>query len=312
MEKNFTFTIIGQIFFVTMIIVFLNLVLFPIRESAMGNFWILLSFVILGGILIKNILRELKIQEKIEFLIKRLNNANEQLKFLDKQKTEFISIASHQLRNPLTVISGYSSMILDEDFGKVPKNLKEPIARINNASSSLALLINDFLNISKIEKGEIEYLIDKVNLTEVLNNLFKEYEIMVKNHNLILRTKYNKNKNIFIKSDTGKLKQIFSNLFDNAIKYTIKGYIEIDMIEKNKKIIVSFKDTGIGISKREQDKIFNKFSRSEKANSVNVYGNGLGLYVSKVMTEAMNGRIWVESDGENKGTTFFVEFDVAE
>lgn len=268
--------------------------------------------VVIGIFLIRSIFKEISTQDEIDLLIKKLNNTNEKIVALDKQKTEFVSIASHQLRSPLTAIHGYTSMILDGDFGKVPANLQEPLTRISNSSSSLGFLINDFLNISRIEKGQMEYLFDRVNVTKILNDLFKEFTMVAKNHNLVLREKYDETKEIFVKADEGKLKQIISNLIDNAIKYTLKGYVELDLQEKNGKVLISIKDTGIGMSQTTKSKIFEKFSRAENASLVNAYGSGLGLYVAKVMTEAQNAKIWVESDGEGKGSTFFVEFPLLE
>jgi len=266
--------------------------------------------VVIGIFLIRSIFKEISTQDEIDLLIKKLNNTNAQIIALDKQKTEFVSIASHQLRGPLTVVHGYASMMLEGDFGKVPSNLQEPITRINSASASLGFLINDFLNISRIEKGQLEYTFDKVNVTVLLNDLFKEFTMVAKNHNLVLRERFDETKDIFVKADKGKLKQVISNLIDNAIKYTLKGYVELDLQEKSGKVLISIKDTGIGVSKNTLAKLFEKFSRSEKAGLVNVYGSGLGLYVAKVMTEAQDAKIWVESDGDNMGSVFFVEFEV--
>ena len=266
--------------------------------------------VVIGIFLIRSIFKEINTQDEIETLIKKLNNTNQKLQELDKQKTEFVSIASHQLRSPLTAVQGYSSMILEGDFGKVPSNLTEPLTRINSASASLGFLINDFLNISRIEKGQMEYVFDKVNVMALLNDLYKEFTLVAKNHNLILREKYDETKEVFIKADQGKLKQVISNLIDNAIKYTVKGYVELDLQEKGDKVLISIKDSGIGMSKETKGKIFEKFSRAENASLVNAYGSGLGLYVAKVLTETQEGKIWVESDGENKGSVFFVEFEV--
>jgi len=266
--------------------------------------------VVIGIFLIRSIFKEISTQDEIDLLIKKLNNTNEKIVALDKQKTEFVSIASHQLRSPLTVVQGYTSMMLEGDFGKVPANLQEPLTRVHSASASLGFLINDFLNISRIEKGQLEYTFDKVNVTALLNDLFKEFTLVAKNHNLVLREKYDETKEIFVKADLGKLKQVLSNLIDNAIKYTLKGYVELDLQEKAGKVLISIKDTGIGMDKKTKAKLFEKFSRSQRAGLVNVYGSGFGLYVAKVMTEAQSAKIWVESEGNDKGSTFFVEFEV--
>jgi len=288
----------------------LGKVFFSIDTNPIIALAIFTTSVVIGIFLIRSIFKEISTQDEIDGLIKKLNNTNEKILELDKQKTEFVSIASHQLRSPLTAVQGYSSMILEGDFGKVPANLQEPLTRINSASASLGFLINDFLNISRIEKGQLEYTFDRINVTTLLGDLFKEFTLVAKNHNLILREKYDETKDIFVKADQGKLKQIISNLIDNAIKYTLKGYVELDLHEKNGKVLISIKDTGIGMTKATMNKLFEKFSRAKNASSVNVYGSGLGLYVAKVMTEAQSAKIWVESDGENKGSTFFVEFEV--
>lgn len=266
--------------------------------------------IVIGIFLIRSILKEISTQDEMDLLIKKLNNINEKIVVLEKQKTEFVSIASHQFRSPLTSIHGYTSMMLDGDFGKVPSNFREPLIRVHNASTSLGFLINDFLNISRIEKGQLEYTFDKVSVTALLNDLFKEFSLVAKNHNLVLREKYDETQEIFIKADLGKLKQVLSNLIDNAIKYTLKGYVELDLQEKAGKVLISIKDTGIGMDKKTKAKLFEKFSRSQRAGLVNVYGSGLGLYVAKVMTEAQSAKIWVESEGDDKGSTFFVEFEV--
>jgi len=302
-----------QLLALTVWVAILGKIFFPnSAEDQTMSLAIFVTSVVIGVFLIRSIFREINTQDEIDKLVKKLNDNNLKLCSLDKQKTEFVSIASHQLRSPLTVVQGYTSMMLEGDFGKVPDNLKEPLTRINSASASLGFLISDFLNISRIEKGQLEYTIEPLNITQILNDILKEFELVAKNHNLVLRTKHNGRLDIIINADIGKLKQVMSNLLDNAIKYTLKGYVETDLVLHNKKVLFSIKDTGIGIAPESIHKIFEKFSRTEKAGLVNVYGSGLGLYVAKVMTESMGGKIWIESDGEGKGSTFFVEFDVVE
>ena len=264
--------------------------------------------VLLGIFLIINLTREIKIQKIVDDLVHKLQEDNERLKKLDEQKTEFVSLASHQLRGPLSVIQGYSSMLNDGDYGKIPEKLSEPVDRIFRASNALGFLINDYLDVSRIERGEMEYVIEDVNLSRLTKEVASEFKIIAKKSGLKLDFTHKTNKEYFVRADKSKMKQILSNLIDNAIKYTKEGEITVSCERKSNFVVIKVQDTGIGLSKKDTEEIFAKFKRAKTAISVDVSGTGLGLFVAKVMTRAQEGEIWVESEGPGKGSAFNLKF----
>lgn len=264
---------------------------------------------IFGLLLIKSVLREVKAKEKIQNLAKDLEAANVELKKLDKAKSEFLSIASHQLRTPLTAIKGYSSMILEGAFGKFSEGVKDATGKILESSRQLVLMIDDFLDISKIEAGKMSYEFSTFNLDDLIKKMVKGFLDNNKKARELNLKYITSNQDFPIRGDINKISQVVSNLLDNAVKYTPTGYINVHL-DKNQKgdaAILTVKDTGIGISKETMAKLFQKFSRSEKSSLFNTSGSGLGLYVAKRIITDHKGRIWVESDGPGKGSSFFVE-----
>lgn len=277
-------------------------------ENIAGNDLVLfITSVFIGAFLIRSIFRELKNQDEIDSLINKIYKKNDKLRVLDKRKTEFVSLASHQMRGPLSSIQGYTSMLLENDFGEVPEKMKEPLERIMKSTNSLGYLLNDFLNVSKIEKGEMQYDFQKHNLNNILNEIVNRFEPEIDKRGLELDFEFDNTNNIFIQADKDKITQVFSNLLENAIKYTQKGsiYIHTELID-NDKIKINFRDTGMGILKDTQEKLFEKFVRSERAIKADVSGSGLGLYVAKTIVKDHGGSISVESEGIDKGSNFIV------
>ncbi len=266
---------------------------------------------IVGILLIRSMFREVEIEADVEKLIGKLHRNNILLKKVDVQKNEFVSLASHQLRGPLTNIYGYISMILDGDYGEVPEHLREPINRIFKSSTFLGFLINDFLNVSRIDKGEMEYTIQDFDVSTMLDQLMKEFQLVAKTAHLDFMREFNEADKIMVRADLNKTKQIISNLLDNAIKYTPKGYVALGYKVDSKKITIAIRDSGIGLGTSMKENLFKKFSRDKEASKVNISGSGLGLYVAAVMIKGMDGRIWAESAGPGKGTTFYVELPLA-
>jgi signal transduction histidine kinase len=243
-------------------------------------------------------------------LSKKLEDANGRLKELDKMKSEFVSIASHQLRSPLTAIRGYASMLLEGSFGRLPKKSKEAIERIAESSHYMALSVEDYLNVSRIEAGHMKYELSDFDLKSEIEKVAEEMRPAVEHKGLALEYKTDCKGSCKIHADIGKTRQVLHNLIDNAMKYTPGGKISIVTHDDpgKRKIYVTIKDTGVGMSRETIDALFDKFVRAQNANKVNVTGTGLGLFVAKKMVEDMGGRIWAESEGEEKGSTFNVEF----
>jgi signal transduction histidine kinase len=201
-------------------------------------------------------------------------------------------------------------MILEGDYGKIPEEIRQPMNRMLKSSSSLGILVNDFLNVSRIEKGEMEYLIEDFDIMLLLSSLVPDFSIQAKEKGLVLEKKCKPGK-IIARGDVNKTRQIISNVLDNAIKYTPKGKITIDCSQGNNSVTISISDTGIGIDKNFGEEIFKKFIRNEEAIKLEVSGTGLGLYIATVMVGAMNGKIWAESEGVNKGSSFYIKLPLS-
>lgn len=262
------------------------------------------------------ILENTELFNKVIRSAKDLRRLNQRLKRLDAAKSEFISIASHQLRTPLSAIKGYVSMMMDGDFGLVNHKLEEPLKRVYLSNQRLIDLVENLLNISRMESGRMQYSFELVDLAGFVNGLIKDLQILADRKGIYL--KYNKPAKPIAKffADQEKLRQIVMNLIDNAIKYTKVGGITVTVREeentktRKKKIIFMVKDTGIGIDKEDLPLLFQKFERGKGISLVHTEGTGLGLYVCKQLTEAHQGKIKFESKGKNKGSRFIVEFPV--
>ncbi|MBU1889875.1 GAF domain-containing protein, partial [Patescibacteria group bacterium] len=248
--------------------------------------------------------RNLRLVEEMREINVQLEKANDHLLQLDEAKNEFISIASHQLRTPLTGIKGYLAMIVDGDFGKVPAKMNDILKQVLEASKRMIRLVNLFLNITKIEAGK--FTLDKkpTDMVELIQTEINEVIKVAEEKNIKINFVKPKAKFPKIIVDGDKLKDVILNLVDNAIKYTDKGKITVNLIELDKSIEVSVKDTGRGIAKAETSKLFSKFVRGEGIAQVQPDGSGLGLYIAKRIVDAHKGEIWVESEGLGKGSTF--------
>ncbi len=269
--------------------------------------------IIFGLILIKSVKREVAQREKIEKLASalaetndELNIANDKLKELDKQKTEFVSVASHQLRAPTTAIKGYSSMLLEGSYGPLEEKAKQAVDVIFQSAQKLNFVIEDFLNITRIELGKMKYEITEIDFKKMIDQVFKELEPVAKRKSLDFS--FSAGRGSFkVMADPSKLSQVIMNIVDNSIKYTPSGSIKARLEVKDGKRRFSITDTGVGMSEETKGRLFQKFTRAYNASASNGTGTGLGLFVAKQMIEAQGGRMWVESPGEGEGSTFFVE-----
>lgn len=267
------------------------------------------AVVILGLVLIQSVIKEIESREKIEKLAADLQMANEKLKELDQRKSEFVSLASHQLRSPLTAIKGYASMLLEGSFGPLADKTKEAIDRIFESSNRLVNIIEDFLTISRIEQNRLAFSFGPVDFKKLVAGIAEDIKTVAGKRGLTLVFSPPKEDSFMITADSGKIAQVVTNLIDNAIKYTPSGTIEVALKKNEKKrtVLLSVKDSGVGIPKEELQEVFSKFVRGKNAHNINVTGSGLGLYIAQELVKAHNGRIWAESEGEGRGSTFFIE-----
>jgi len=247
-------------------------------------------------------------KNQIEETNTKLEDANQKLKGLDQLKTEFVSLASHQLRSPLTAIKGYASMLADGDYGEMSKEAKDAADRIFQSSKSLTIIVEDLLNVTKIESGGMKYEMTSFDFSKIVKDEVEDLSIAAENKGLKLNFIQDENKSCIVNGDKEKIRQIIINFIDNSIKYTKEGNIDISIINKDGKIIFSVKDTGVGMTPEIKSTLFHKFTRGDGAR-MNTSGSGLGLYLAKEIAIAHKGRVWVESEGLGKGSSFYLELD---
>ena len=238
--------------------------------------------------------------EKIEEKLKIARDASETA---NKEKSEFLVNISHELRTPLNSIIGFAELLYLEDLGMLTEDQKESIQIISESGNILLNLINDILDISKIESGKVKLEISKFNLNMIINTvcaLLKE-KLTLKNQEL--NCKFAKNLSDVI-ADEQKIKQILLNLIGNAIKFTLlNGRIDIETTISGNNFLVEVSDTGIGISEENIKLLFKKFSRLDNTKKEAIEGTGIGLYFSKLLVKLHDGEIWVTSK-INKGSKF--------
>jgi len=248
------------------------------------------------------------LEEKVRHATSKLRKANVRLKELDLLKDEFVSIASHELRTPMTAIKSYLWMALNQSDQKIKQPLKKYLDISYNSTERLIRLVNDMLTVSRIERNKIEIHNEKVNLVDVVQLVFDELKISTDEKHIKFTFTKEAQKKYMVKGDKEKLREVFQNLIGNALKFTPeKGSITIHIANKNNLVALSVSDTGSGIPKEEQQKLFKKFSKIEYSYSKHSSqpGTGLGLYISKQIISLHNGTIEVQSE-VGKGSTFTV------
>lgn len=235
----------------------------------------------------------------------QLRRANSDLKVLDRAKSEFISIASHQLRTPLTIIKGYISMMQEGSFGEVPKPIADNLRKVFISNERLIQLVEDLLDISRIESGRQEFTWVKIRLENLAQTVVENLMQNATAKNLKLTFHKPDAPTPEVVADENKLHEVMMNFVDNAIKYTPSGQIDVTVrVDKGDLVTFCVKDSGKGITPELQDVLFKKFSRGKDSFRSHTEGLGLGLYVAKLMMDAHKGKIWAESDGEGLGSSF--------
>lgn len=277
-------------------------------QDRVVNGVLFLIVIVVGLLLIKSVRKEVKQRERLEQLKIKLEAANEKLQGLDKLKTEFLSLASHQLRSPLTAIKGYISMILEGDYGEIDKETREVIERIFQSSQNLTKVVEDLLNVSKIEQGGMKFEMEPFNLADVALDTEKDLSINAEKSGLKISFNSDKKELCMVNGDKEKIRQVVLNLIDNSIKYTKKGSINVSVKRVEDKVVFAVKDTGMGMTKEIKDSLFQKFARGN-GSRMNTSGSGLGLYLGREIMKAHKGKIYIESPGPDKGSTFSFELD---
>lgn len=309
-HKLFNLKIVAAQFIVYALCVslFIRLLISSSTSDVVVNSIFLTIAIVIGITLIKSVQAEVSERLKVEKLAADLEHANERLKEVDQLKSEFLSLATHQIRAPLTAIKGYTSLILEGDYGEVPEEIAKPVDIIAKSCQNLVMIVNDFLDISRIEQGRMKYDLTVFDLRTVAEQVLTELKPNIENAELTCSCNMEHNATpVMVYADAGKVRQVIGNLVDNSIKYTPSGSITVELSTHGDVAQLKISDTGIGISAEDIGKLFNKFTRAKDANKTNVVGTGLGLYVAKQMIEAQNGKIWIESEGAGKGSASIIE-----
>lgn len=254
---------------------------------------------ITGYLLIGSVKKEIEQRERIEKLAKELEVSNEQL-------SEFMSLATHEIRNPATFIKGFAAGALDGDLGELTPKIKDGMQKIFVRINDIIHLGNQYLDKSKLELNQLKYEFVPLDLGKLAEDLVREFQPAATQYGITATSSVDKSVDYTVQADSGKIKEVIGNLIDNAIKYTPKGSVIVSVLKGDNTVKIEIADTGNGIPAETIPQLFKKFSRAD-AQKANLLGTGLGLYLAKIFVEAHHGKIWVESPGKDKGSTFFVE-----
>ncbi len=261
---------------------------------------------IIFQLIIQDITEKKKAEEMLKQSEQLLRTQYAELKELDKLKTDFISIAAHELKTPLISVGGYVDLILLREK-ELKKEIKEDLKRVLNNVHRLEEYINRLLDVLKIDAKKMELVMKPVNIFRVIESSLQELDFQINQKELDINI--NVDKDIMINGDSFRIHQVFSNLLSNAIKFTKKqGFINISATLDNKYYTIKIEDNGKGLMEDEINQLFGKFVTLEKTSenfSTLEKGSGLGLYIAKGIIEAHKGKIWVTSEGLNKGSKFF-------
>lgn len=293
------------------LVLFINITIFSSSSEFIFNILIFLASLFVGYLLVRSVMREVEQREELERLSGQLAAANIELKKLDAAKSEFVSIASHQLRAPLTVIKGYISMFLDGTFGSVAQSGTEALSKVAFSTEQLVKLVGDLLNLSRIESGKLRYTLARTDILSLIQKIIDEFKVSFEKKKIKLELLNSLSEPIYLYVDADKIREMTMNLVSNSLKYAYKK-VEIRVEDLGRgtheaMIRLIVKDDGIGIKSEDLPRIFTKFQRTAEAQKVDPNGMGIGLYYAKRVVEDHGGKMRVESEGPGKGSTFIVD-----
>jgi signal transduction histidine kinase len=234
------------------------------------------------------------LEEKVEARTEELSQALGQLEIASKHKSQFLANMSHELRTPLNAILGYTELILDEIYGEVPEKVREVLDRVQMSGRHLLGLINDVLDLSKIEAGQLTLSLADYSMPDVVQTVYTSVQSLAAEKNLALKVTVSPDLEPG-KGDEQRIVQVFLNLVGNAIKFTDEGEVCVEVTASNGKFLASVSDTGPGLSGADQQQIFEEFHQADSSSTRKKGGTGLGLAISKRIVEMHGGHIWAES-----------------
>ena len=256
-----------------------------------------------GIMLVRSVRQELKQKEELAHLAESLEKANLRLQEIDRQKTEFLSIASHQLRTPLSILKGYIELIEDGAYGKASVKLQKVLHDMDESNERLVTLVDEFLDITRIEQGRTKFTFKENDIAAIVTDVVKEFTDRAEKKGLKLSW-HPAATPVNVMMDDDKIRHVIFNFVDNAIKYSEKGTIKVFVKEEDQGVALRVLDNGLGFNKEDEANFFQKFYRGKNVEGINVNGTGLGIYVCRQFIESHRGRVWAKSPGLGKGGEF--------
>ncbi len=241
-------------------------------------------------------------------LYQGLKKANSELRHLDKLKDDFVYLATHELKTPVTVMKGYLSMIQEGSYGQYPDKINEPLTEIKNANDQLVGLVNNLLEIARSEAQTIKIKTQPTDICQIVEETINSLKPLSEQKKITISYSCPRKPHT-VKADPGRLKEVTNNLISNAIKYSDQGTVNIEHIVESDQVITHIADQGVGVSEEDQKKLFTRFFRAQQQ-AEKVPGTGLGLFIVKQLVEKMGGKIWFTSK-LGKGTTFSFSLPLA-
>lgn len=233
-----------------------------------------------------------------------------EIELANEQKSELMTFATHEIRTPITVMRGYASILLEGDKGQISPEVVDLLRKILISGNEVISLLSQYLNKSKIELGQLQYVFQRIDVVQLVNEVLTTFKVHADQKNIFLTEVLPTKERIFVSADQGKLKEVIVNLVDNAIKYTPKGAVVVAVTHGQGKVSIKISDNGVGIAPDTMSILFKEFSRAD-IQKINILGTGLGLYLAKVFMDAHHGRVWAESEGKDKGSQFYIELPEA-
>jgi signal transduction histidine kinase len=213
---------------------------------------------------------------------------------VNQTMTDFLSVATHELKAPMTVIKGYVANVIEGDYGNVTDKIKEPLQMVMDQTERLNSMVLDLLNVSRIEQGRISFDMKQVDVSKIINMLVEQYKKPAAEKGLELLYEQQE-KPILLYADEGRVQEVMTNLLDNAVKYSLNGTVTIHHDIKGNKVATKIRDTGIGMTSEERSRLFQRFYRAKNDKTKTISGTGLGLWIIKQYIEKMGGSIEVDS-----------------
>ncbi len=268
------------------------------------DFFIFAIAFFFGIFLIRSVRREVEQREQLQVLTTQLKEANVKLEELSKFKSQLLSIASHQIQSPLAAMKGFAQLVMDGSYGPVSDQVKDAVGKMKHSADNLIDLIGTLLDVRKIDEGRMEYKFAPTDIVKLVIDVVDQFRPLALAKKLAFTALLPK-KELMVNADAQKLRQVIQNLIDNAIKYTSTGFVKVELYEANDAMMFTVSDSGAGFAPELAPHLFEEFVRDERVKR-QILGTGLGLYIAKKMIEAHGGKVWGESKGPEKGSTFFV------